>query len=500
MFTFEYLSEPLYKAISDLGYEKPTEIQEKAIPLLLERDTDFVGQAQTGTGKTAAFCLPLLEKLNPNEKGIQAVILSPTRELANQINEECMKFTKYLPYKTACVYGGTEYGKQYRELAKAQIVIATPGRAVDLLKRGKLPINKSEFFIIDEADEMLKMGFIEDVELLMESTSQGQTWMFSATMPAPIVRLMEQKLNSPEMVRVKNKSLSNNNISQSYCRLERKDFIKALRAILLTEEDFYGIVFCETREETKNLSDKLMNLGKRVVSLHGDLNQRQRDIAMEQFRLKKAEVLVCTDVGARGLDVSDVTHVINMGLPRRLDSYVHRIGRTARAGKTGMAISFVAPHEGRNLKQIERMINHKLDSFKLPTAALTKNNKVMVELDKMHGLKQAIEEKGNDFKVDDSYQYFREYMKDMSKEEIMKLMFSYQFKNDLRSIDESLENLKNSLVVPREARRGDRKSRNDRNDRKGRRSYRGNSESEGDGGRSRRGRGKRSKNQSRRSY
>lgn len=474
MFTFDHLSQPLTKSIRELGYENPTEIQEKTLPILLERDTDFVGQAQTGTGKTAAFCLPLLEKMDPENKSIQAVILSPTRELANQINDELIKFTKYLPYKTATVFGGVDYGKQYRELAKAQIVVATPGRAIDLLKRGKLPIGLAEFFIIDEADEMLKMGFIEDVETLMESTSpEAQTWMFSATMPAPIVALMEEKLDRPEMVRVKKKSLSNEMINQSFCKLERKDFIKALRAVLLTEREFYGIVFCETREETKNLSDRLMNLGKRVVSLHGDLNQRQRDIAMEQFKNKKAEVLVCTDVGARGLDVTDVTHVINMGLPRRLDSYVHRIGRTARAGKTGMAISFVAPSQSRDLRYLEKMINHRLEPFKMPTAETTKSEKVIVELEKMHGLKEAIETKGEQFQIDESYRFFREYMKDMSKEDMMKLIFSYQFKNDLRSIDESLENLKNSMVPNKskkeyrrrdEGRRGGRRGEGRRGD------------------------------------
>ncbi len=490
-FSFNHLSNQLVRAISDLGYESPTEIQEKAIPVLLANETDFVGQAQTGTGKTAAFCLPLLEKLDPTFRGIQALILSPTRELANQINDELMKFSKYTDYKTATVFGGVDYGKQIKALKEASIVIATPGRAIDLLKRGNLKIQNARFFIIDEADEMLKMGFIEDVEVLMDQLADDvKTWMFSATMPPPIVRLMEEKLDSPEMVRVKKKTLSSDNVLQSYCRLERRDFLKALKAILLTEDDFYGIVFCETRDETKNLSEKLQDIGKRVVALHGDLNQRQRDHAMAQFKNKKAEVLVSTDVGARGLDVSEVTHVINMGLPRRSDSYVHRIGRTGRAGKTGLAISFVAPHESRNLKFIERLTNQKMIDYKVPDPSASKRNKVTVELEKMFGLKKAIVERGDEFKLDDSYHYYREFLKDMSKEDVLKLLFSYQFNSEFRSIDETLENFKNSMMISkgprkgRERKRGDRRGNDKRN--RGERDSGGNGRSRRERSRSRR--------------
>lgn len=445
-FSFQDLSDPIVKAVEKLGYEQPTDIQSKAIPLLLDSDGDFVGQAQTGTGKTAAFGIPLLEKLNPKRRGIQAVVLSPTRELANQIDQEIKKFSKYTNFKTTTVYGGVGYKDQIRGLRDADIVIATPGRAIDLLNRGQLALNKVNYFIIDEADEMLKMGFIEDVEILMDQVSDNvQTWMFSATMPPQIIRLIEQKLNSPEIIRTKNKTLSNESVHQMYCEIQRKDFSKALRAVLMSEKDFYGIVFCETREETKNLADKLFNLGKRVVSLHGELSQAQRDKAVEQFKNRKAEILVCTDVAARGLDISEVTHVINMGLPRKHDSYVHRVGRTGRAGQTGKAISFIDPREFRNLRMIEQLTRQKIDRFKLPKALDTKRIKIAHELDKMDGIKEAITTKGKDFAIDDSYELFQEYFQAFSKEEVSKILFSHFYKKDLRSIDESLESLERSI-------------------------------------------------------
>ncbi|MCB9091302.1 MAG: DEAD/DEAH box helicase [Halobacteriovoraceae bacterium] len=446
-FKFDQLSKPLFQAVSELGYRDPTEIQLKAIPLLLNETTDFVGQAQTGTGKTAAFCLPLLEKIDLNNEGIQAIILSPTRELANQINLEIIKYARYLPLKTTTVYGGVGYKEQLDGLRQAHVVIATPGRALDLLSRNKLKIHNCQFCIIDEADEMLKMGFIEDVEQIMGSVSEdAETWMFSATMPKPIVKLMEEKLNSPKIVRVKNETLSSQNISQSFCKLQRKDFEKALKAILLTEENFFGIVFCETKEETKRLSERLLGLGKRVVSLHGDLNQNQRDTAMELFKSRKVDILVCTDVAARGLDVSQVTHVINMGLPRKPDSYVHRIGRTGRAGQSGKAISFISPGESRNLSVIEKMTNQKLAKFEIPCPMESKRKRVSSELDKMSQLKKAIIEKGEEFTIDNSFSEFSDYLTDLSREDIVKLLFSYLFNKELRTIDESLGNLEKSII------------------------------------------------------
>jgi ATP-dependent RNA helicase DeaD len=265
-------------------------------------------------------------------------------------------------------------------------------------------------FVIDEADEMLKMGFIDDVDLLVSKLPESaKKWMFSATMPKEIVRLMEEKLDNPELIRVMKSTLSNKSITQSYSYLERKDFFKALKMILLTEEEFYGIVFCETREETKKLADSLLAIGEKAAALHGDLNQNQRDYAMSQFKSKKIDILVCTDVAARGVDVTNVTHVINMGLPRKPDSYVHRIGRTGRAGKVGKAISFLGPKDYRGLQTIERLINDKLEKFVIPTAISSKRNKINSEIDRMSNLKKVFLERKDDFSVDQSFTYLMSF-------------------------------------------------------------------------------------------
>lgn len=446
-FSFNQLSEEIFKSLNELGFTEPTEIQSKAIPILMEKDTDLVGQAQTGTGKTAAFCLPLLEKLDFSKTGVQAVILAPTRELANQINQELVKFGKNTPLKTATVYGGVGYKDQLTNLRYAHVAVATPGRAIDLLTRNKLKLNTCEYFIIDEADEMLKMGFIDDVDILLGKLPDcAKKWMFSATMPKEIVHLMEKKLNNPEIIRVRKSTLSNKSISQSYSYMQKKDFFKALKMILLTEEDFYGIVFCETREETKKLADRLIGLGERAAALHGDLNQNQRDYAMSQFKSKKINILVCTDVAARGVDVTNVTHVINMGLPRKPDSYVHRIGRTGRAGNIGKAISFVAPNNSSGLRTIERLINDKLEKFVIPTALSSKRNKVISEIDRMSKLKEALLDRKDDFNIDQSFDIFNEFLLDMDREEIVKLMFSYQFNRDLKEIDEAVLSFESSVV------------------------------------------------------
>ncbi len=446
-FSFNQLSQEIYSSLSQLGYSEPTEIQNEAIPVLLGKKTDLVGQAQTGTGKTAAFCIPLLEKIDFDEKGVQAVILSPTRELANQIFEEIKKFGSLTPLKAALVYGGVGYRDQIRDIKSAHVVIATPGRAIDLMNKGKLPLDCCRYFIIDEADEMLKMGFIDDVDCLLDNMPRSASkWMFSATMPKEIVNIMEQKLNNPIVIRVKKSTLSNKSVSQSYTCLKRKDFFNALKAILLTEEEFYGIVFCETREETKTLCQKLTSIGQRATAIHGELNQNQRDLAMNQFKSRSANILVCTDVAARGIDVRQVTHVINMGLPRQIDSYVHRIGRTGRAGAAGKAITFISPGEKGSLRAVERLINDKLEVFTLPNANSSKKSMVCAEIGKMEALKNAIVQRKQGFLVDDTFETFSSFFSDLSKEEAIKLLFSYQFNSGFKNIDEVIDHL-NSCVV-----------------------------------------------------
>ncbi len=447
-FSFNQLSQEIYSALKDLGFTEATEIQKITIPLLLEKDLDLVGQAQTGTGKTAAFCLPLLEKLDFSKKNVQAIILSPTRELANQINQEILKFGANTPLRTATVYGGVGYKEQIQNIQKAHVVVATPGRAIDLINRRKLILDHCEYFVIDEADEMLKMGFIADVDLLLgQLKSSAKKWMFSATMPKEIIRLMESKMNSPALIRMKKSTLSNKNITQNYAYLQKKDFYKALKMILLTEESFYGIVFCQTKEDVKRISERLTSQGQRAVALHGDLNQNQRDAAMEKFKNKKVNILVCTDVASRGVDVTEVSHVINMGLPRKPDSYVHRIGRTGRAGQVGKAISFVPPQNFRELQTIEKLINDKLDLFPLPKAVDSKNIKINSEIERMTKLKKALLEMKNDFNLDQSFDLFNDFLEELSREEIIKLMFSYQFNKDLKEIDDVVLQYKNSVLM-----------------------------------------------------
>ena len=437
------LSTPLNKAIADLGFENPTEIQSQTIPKLLNSQSDFVGQAQTGTGKTAAFLLPLLQRLQQKKSSddVQALILTPTRELAHQVHEELNKLGKYLSLRSTTIYGGTSYDKQIKALKKdlAQIVVGTPGRVIDLINRKVLKLGSCHHLIIDEADEMLNMGFLEDVQFIMDSVSSDKNmWMFSATMPNPIVGLIRKKFSDPEVVKLENETMSNKNIDQYYCLLKKKDFIKGLMRIYQSVENCYGIVFCETRNETKLMADQLMSQGISADTLHGELGQSGRDLAMNNFRERKVDLLVCTDVAARGIDVSHVTHVFNMGLPRKNESYVHRIGRTGRAGLKGQSISFIAPTEKRNLRGLESHIGQKLAELKLPEGRQIKNQKVANELEKMEGLKKAIEERGNDFRVDSTFQSFSNYFSELSKEEVLKLLFSYQYNRDFRYIDENL--------------------------------------------------------------
>ncbi len=435
------LSPPINKAITELGFTQPSEIQVQAIPVLRTHEGDFVGQAQTGTGKTAAFVIPLLEQIDFNSKKVQTLILTPTRELANQVYEEVKKLAKYLPAKATTVYGGVSYTKQITALKKdcPQIVVGTPGRIIDLLNKKILKLEGCRHLIIDEADEMLNMGFIDDVQTIIDSLNQDKKmWMFSATMPHPIVKLIENKFSTPKIVRVKKKTLSNADIKQFYCVVRRKHFAEALQRFIASSKECYGMIFCETRYETKELADLLLTKGISVVSLHGELNQSQRDFAMKKFKDRKVDLLICTDVAARGIDVSNMTHVFNMGLPRQNESYIHRIGRTGRAGMKGTAISFVTPDDMRKLRQVEYLIGQRIEALKLPHPTELKKIKIFNELDKMNALRVAVVDKEGAFQIDSTYKYFENYFKDLSKEQILKLLFSYRFNKEIRQLDDTV--------------------------------------------------------------
>ncbi|MCF8058949.1 MAG: DEAD/DEAH box helicase [Bacteriovoracaceae bacterium] len=435
------LSQPLNQALLSMGFSEPTSIQKQAIPMLLESKGDFVGQAQTGTGKTAAFLLPLLEGFNYESDFVESLILTPTRELAVQVHQELEKLAKFTTLRSTTVYGGSSYEKQIKALRKdkAQVVVGTPGRVLDLIRRGNLKLNNCSKFIIDEADEMLNMGFLEDVETIMSELPQKKNiWMFSATMPAPIKKLVEKNFSSPQFIKTADKTLTNTDIKQYYCLLDKRDFVKGLRRIMAANSQANAIVFCETRMECKNISEKLIDLGVQALPLHGDLSQSQREYAMGRFKAGKVQLLICTDIAARGIDVNDLNFVFNMGFPRQDEAYVHRIGRTGRAGVQGTAVTFCEPKEKYRLKFIERKTGQALESYDLPNLNELKQAKVLNEIEKMSGLKTAVVDLGEEFTVDETYEMFRQDLLDLSKDQILKLFYSLKFNKEFRMLEEAL--------------------------------------------------------------
>jgi ATP-dependent RNA helicase DeaD len=362
------LSEETLAALEKKGFEKPSPIQEKTIPLLLHGDKDIVGQAQTGSGKTAAFGIPIIEKFDDSIKGVQAIVLTPTRELALQVAQEISSFKGNRRIWITTVYGGAPISQQMRDLEKGTgIVVGTPGRVIDLIERGKLKLGEVKFVVLDEADEMLNMGFIDDVELILSKcNTQRRMLLFSATMPDRILSLARKYMGQFELVSVKQKEMTTTSIEQFYYELSDRDRFDALCRILDIEEDFYGIVFCNTKAEVIEICNHLNDKGYSADSLHGDIAQNLREKVVRQFKSNKYGILVATDVAARGIDIQDLTHVINYGLPQDPESYVHRIGRTGRAGKSGKAITLISPSERRKLLFIQKITKANIEKGKLP--------------------------------------------------------------------------------------------------------------------------------------
>jgi len=369
IFSETELNKNIQKSISDLGFETLTPIQKEAIPYLLENNNDLIALAQTGTGKTAAFGLPILHKIDVERKNPQAIILCPTRELCLQISKDMASYSKYTKgLKITPVYGGASIVPQIRKLKEGtQIIVGTPGRVIDLINRKSLKLQNIEFVILDEADEMLNMGFKDDLDtILAETPEKKQTLLFSATMPKEVLRISKNYMFNAKTIEVASRNEGTKNVDHHYYMVNARDRYKALRRICDINADIYGIVFCRTRRETADIADKLMQDGYNADAIHGELSQAQRDHVMGRFRQKKIQLLVATDVAARGIDINDLTHVINYNLPDDNEVYVHRSGRTGRAGKKGISIIIAHSREGRKLKDIERMIKRNLILQKVP--------------------------------------------------------------------------------------------------------------------------------------
>lgn len=417
------LNESLLLAIKDLGFENPSEVQEKAIPVLLEQNTDLVALAQTGTGKTAAFGFPLIQKIDAENRNTQALILSPTRELCLQITNEIKLYSKYIKgLHTVAVYGGASITEQAREVKRgAQIIVATPGRMQDMINRGLVNIKNIDFCILDEADEMLNMGFYEDIcSILSDTPDEKNTWLFSATMPAEVARIAKQFMSNPEEITVGHKNSGSATVSHEYYVVNARDRYEALKRLADANPDIFSVVFCRTKRDTQAVAEKLIEDGYNAAALHGDLSQAQRDGVMKSFRGRQIQMLVATDVAARGIDVDNVTHVVNYQLPDEIETYNHRSGRTGRAGKLGTSIVIVTKSELRKIHSIERIIKQKFEEKTIPSGI------EICEIQLLH-LANKIKDTEVDHDIDTYLPAINEVLDGLSKEELIKKMVSVEF-------------------------------------------------------------------------
>ena len=370
--TFEELGlrEEVLKSLKELGFEAPTPIQEQAIPHLMKEDCDFVGLAQTGTGKTAAFGLPLINYINTNSNRPQGLIICPTRELCLQITRDLEIFAKYVKCPIVSVYGGADIRRQMTQIKKgASIVVATPGRLLDLIKRKAIQLSEVKNVVLDEADEMLNMGFKEDIDDILETTPESKNvWLFSATMPKDVARIAKTYMTQPLEVSIGHKNQTNENIEHIFYLVKERDRYEAVKRLIDFHPQIYGLIFCRTKHETGTVAEKLAREGYNAEPLHGDLTQPMRDRVMARFRSKELQILVATDVAARGIDVDDITHVINYNLPDDNENYTHRSGRTARAGKTGQSLVLITPKEGFKIKSIEKQMRTQFSQGQIPNA------------------------------------------------------------------------------------------------------------------------------------
>lgn len=378
------LDHRIIRALTEMGFEEATAIQDQTIPLAMQ-GRDLIGQAQTGTGKTAAFGIPLIERMEADEPEVQGLVLTPTRELAVQVAEELNRISQYVGIRALPIYGGQDISRQIRALKKRpQIIVATPGRFMDHMRRKTIRLHEINMVVLDEADEMLNMGFIEDIHTILgEVPEERQTLLFSATMPRSIKEIAQKFMKNPELVAVKNKEVTVPNIEQQYIEVQEKQKFDVLCRLIDIHAPELAIVFGRTKRRVDELSEALAKRGYSAEGIHGDLNQARRDKVLRSFKDGTIEVLVATDVAARGLDISGVTHVFNFDIPQDEESYVHRIGRTGRAGQSGLAITFVTPRERDHLKSIEKMTGRNMERRSIPTMAEAIEGQSALAVDKL---------------------------------------------------------------------------------------------------------------------
>ncbi|MBG6133496.1 ATP-dependent RNA helicase DeaD [Aquimarina sp. EL_43] len=417
------LGEAIIKAVNDMGFETPSEVQEKAIPILLKEDTDIVALAQTGTGKTAAFGFPLIEKIDSSSRITQGLILSPTRELCLQITNELKNYSKYIPgLHTVAIYGGASITDQAKQIKRgAQIVVATPGRMQDMINRKMVDITNISYCVLDEADEMLNMGFYEDINTILSHTPEDKnTWLFSATMPKEVSTIAKRFMQTPIEITVGHKNTGSKNVSHEYYVVNSRDRYAALKRLADANPDIFSVIFCRTKRDTQKVAENLIGDGYNAAALHGDLSQNQRDLVMKSFRNRQIQMLVATDVAARGIDVDDVTHVINYQLPDEIETYTHRSGRTGRAGKSGVSMVIVSKSEVRKIRSVERIIKKSFEKKEIPSG------EEICQVQLFH-LASDIGKAEINHEIDSYLPSINEVLEEFSKEELIKKFFSVEF-------------------------------------------------------------------------
>ncbi len=466
MITFKDLEvdSRILQAITELGFERPMPVQAEVLPILFSSETDMVALAQTGTGKTAAFGIPIIQKLDLTNKDTEALVLSPTRELCIQIANDLSVYSKYIPQVTVVpVYGGASIEMQQKALLKgAKIIVATPGRMLDLLKRGNINLSNLQRLVLDEADEMLNMGFKDDLDAILErASSDRQTLLFSATMSKEIAAIAKNYMNDPVEITIGEKNSSSQNIRHFYCLTQPRSRYLALKRIVDFYPDIYSIIFCRTKMDTQEVAAELMRDGYNADALHGDLSQAQRDYVMSRFRLRNIQILVATDVAARGLDVNNLTHVINYNLPDDVEQYTHRSGRTGRADKQGISIAILGARDKHKIFQIEKKINTKFTQMHIPTGEEVCKKQLFKVIENIENVDL------NETEIQEYFPVISKRLEFMSKDELIKRVVSVEFNRFLDyyrdakdlNVDEKAEGHSDKRD------RGDRGERRDRGER-----------------------------------